>query len=99
MRLQGYSDSDWAGSVVDKKSTFGCCFTLGSAMVSWCSRKETFVALSTVEAEYIAMRVAVREAMWLCKLLADLFGHVLDSTIILRHGAEEGSTSKVPSYR
>jgi hypothetical protein len=39
MRLQGYVDADWAGSVVDQKSTSGCCFTLGFAMVSWCSRK------------------------------------------------------------
>jgi hypothetical protein len=36
MRLQGYTDSDWARSAVDKKSTSGGCFTLGSAMVSWC---------------------------------------------------------------
>jgi hypothetical protein len=49
----------------------GCCFTLGSAMVSWCSRKQTSLALSTVEAEYIALCVAVREAVWLRKLLAN----------------------------
>jgi hypothetical protein len=83
---------------VDRKSTSGCCFTLGSAMVSWCSRKQTYVALSTIEAEYIALSVAVHEAVWLCKLLAYLFGHVLDSTVIPRHGAE-GSTGAVPSYR
>jgi hypothetical protein len=39
LSLQGYADVEWAGSAVDKKNTFGCCFTLGSAMVSWCSRK------------------------------------------------------------
>ena len=50
MRLQGYADVDWAGSVVAWKSTSGCCFTLGSATVSWCKRKQTFVALSTAEA-------------------------------------------------
>jgi hypothetical protein len=82
MRLQGYADADWAGSAVDRKSTSGCCFTLGSAMVSWCSRKQTFVALSTAEAKYIALCVAVREAVWLRKLLADLFGHEMDSTVI-----------------
>jgi hypothetical protein len=82
MRLQGYVDADWAGSAVDQKSTSGCCFTLGFAMVSWCSRKQTFVALSTVEAEYIALCVAVREAVWLCKLLVDLSGHEMDSTVI-----------------
>jgi hypothetical protein len=42
-------------------------------MVSWCSRKQTSVALNTAEAEYIALCVAVREAVWLRKLLADLF--------------------------
>jgi hypothetical protein len=82
MRLQGYTDSDWERSAVDRKSTSGCCFTLGSAMVSWCSRKQTYVVLSTAEAEYIALSVAVHEAVWLHKILADLFGHVLDSTII-----------------
>jgi hypothetical protein len=82
MIWQEYIDSDWAGSAVDRKSTFGCCFTLGSSMVSWCSRKQTSVALSTTEAEYIALSMSVREAVWLHKLLADLSEHVLDSTII-----------------
>jgi hypothetical protein len=65
-----------------RKSTSSCCFTLGSSMVSWCSRKQTFVALSTAEAEYIALCVAVRKVVWLHKLLADLFGHEMDSTVI-----------------
>jgi hypothetical protein len=82
MIWQEYIDSDWAGSAVERKSTFRCCFTLVSSMVSWCSRKQTFVALSTTEAEYIALSMTVREAVWLHKLLADLFEHVLDSTII-----------------
>jgi hypothetical protein len=45
-------------------------------------QKQTFVALSTTEAEYIALCVAVHEAVRLCKLLADLFGHEMDSTVI-----------------
>jgi hypothetical protein len=51
-------------------------------MVFWCSRKPNFVALSTTEAEYIALCVAVYEAVWIHKLLADLFEHDMDSTII-----------------
>jgi hypothetical protein len=98
MRLQGYTDSDWEGSTVDKKRTDGSCFALGSSMVSLCNRKQTCVALSTAKAKYTALSVAVHEAVWLCKLLADLFGHVLDSIVIPRHGAEEGSTGVVPSY-
>jgi hypothetical protein len=67
---------------VDWKSTSDCCFTLGSAMVSWCNRKQSSVALSTAEAEYIALSVAVREAVWLHKLLTDLFDHEMDPTTI-----------------
>jgi hypothetical protein len=48
--LNGYTDVDWAGSVSDRKSTSGCCFSLGSAMISWQSRKQSSIALSTVEA-------------------------------------------------
>src|ERR1700678_3307556 len=45
-RLSGYTDLDWAGSVSDRKSTLGCCFSLGSAMISWQSRKQSSISLS-----------------------------------------------------
>jgi hypothetical protein len=51
-------------------------------MVSWCSRKQTYVALSTTEVEYIALSMSVCEVVWLHKILAYLSKHVLDSTII-----------------
>jgi hypothetical protein len=51
-------------------------------MVSWCSRKQSSVSLSTAEAEYIALSVAFREVVWLHKLLTNLFDHEMDSTII-----------------
>jgi hypothetical protein len=82
VRLQGYIDSNWAGSAVDRKSTSRCCFSLGSAMLSWFSRKQTFVALSTAETEYIAASVACHEAVWLRKLLAGLFDQELEMTLI-----------------
>ena len=81
--LRGYTDADWAGSVVDRKSTSGCCFNLGSASISWMSRKQKSVALSTAEAEYIAASMACCEAVWLRKLFSELFQHVLDTTVIL----------------
>ena len=83
LRLHGYTDADWAGSVVDRKSTSGYCFTLGSASISWMSRKQKSMALSTTEAEYIAACMAYWEATWLRKLFSELFEHVLDATIIL----------------
>jgi hypothetical protein len=49
VKLQVYTDSDWAGSATDRKSTLGCCFSLGSTMVSWFSRKQTSVALSSAK--------------------------------------------------
>jgi hypothetical protein len=51
--LIGYTDADWEGSVADRKSTSGCCFSLRLAMISWQSRKQSSIALSTAEAEYI----------------------------------------------
>ena len=82
MRLPGYVDVDWPGSAVERKSTFGCCFTLEPAMVSWCNKKQSSVALSTAKAEYIALSVAVRETVCLRNLLRDLFDHEMDPTII-----------------
>jgi hypothetical protein len=58
------------------------CFTLGSSMVFWCSRKQSSVALSIAEAKYIALSVVVREAVWLHKILTDLFYHEMDPTTI-----------------
>jgi hypothetical protein len=50
-----YSDSDYVGCKVDRKSTSGTCQFLGRSLVSWSSKKQTSVALSTVEAEYVAV--------------------------------------------
>ena len=44
--LEGYVDSDWAGSAIDRKSTSRCCFSMGSGVISWFSRKQSCVALS-----------------------------------------------------
>jgi hypothetical protein len=52
--LIGYSDSDYVGCKVDRKSTLGMCQFLGRSLVSWSSKKQTYVALSTAEAEYVA---------------------------------------------
>ena len=80
--LTCYIDSDWAGSAVDRKSTSGCCFSLGSAVVSWFSRKQKSVALSSAEAEYMVASQASCEAIWLRKLLVGLFGLQLQPTVI-----------------
>jgi hypothetical protein len=70
--LHGFSDSDWGGFVDDMKSTSGFCFNLGSAVFSWSSKKQSIVAQSTAEAEFIAATAAVNQALWIKKLLCDL---------------------------
>ena len=54
INLEGYVDSYWAGSAIDRKSTSGCCFSMGLGVISLFSRKQSCVALSTAEAEYVA---------------------------------------------
>ena len=71
-KLYGFSDSDWAGSLDDMRSTSGYCFNLGSGVFSWCSKKQEIVAQSTAEAEFIAATAAVNQALWLKKILSDL---------------------------
>jgi hypothetical protein len=82
VQLHGFTDSDWVGSADEKNSTSGICFSLGSAMISWARRKQKFVALNTVEAEYIVACDDCMEAVWLCKLIFGLSDQVLDLTVI-----------------
>lgn len=69
--LEGYTDSDWASSH-DRKSVGGYEFFFDGCLVSWASRKQTFVATSTMEAEYMAAANATKEAIWLANLTNEL---------------------------
>lgn len=71
-KLVGFTDSDWAGCLDDRKSTSGNVFSFGSGAVTWSSKKQETVALSSSEAKYTAATSAARQAFWLRKLLADL---------------------------
>ena len=70
--LTGYTDSDWAGSVDDRKSTSGYVFHMGSGAISWASKKQPVVSLSTAEAEYVAATAAACQEVWLRRVLRDL---------------------------
>ena len=69
--LVGYSDADFAGCKVDRKSTSGTCQFVGSALISWASKKQNSVALSTAESEYIAAGSCVAQVLWLKQQLLD----------------------------
>ena len=73
INLKGYVDSDWAGGAIDRKITSGCCFIMGSGVISWFNNKQSCVALSTAEAEYVATCSASCEVVWLWNLLSDIF--------------------------
>jgi hypothetical protein len=70
--LIGYCDADWAGNLDDRKSTTGYLFLLAGGAISWASKKQPTVALSTTEAEYMALNAASQEAIWLKRLLKEL---------------------------
>ena len=70
--IEGYSDSDWAGDKESRKSTSGYIFMLNGGPVSWCSKRQATVALSSTEAEYRALTLAAGEATWLRLLLTEL---------------------------
>lgn len=70
--LIGYSDADWAGDLDDRHSTTGNLFLLAGGAVSWKSKKQAVVALSTSEAEYVALSSATQEAIWLGRMLTEL---------------------------
>jgi hypothetical protein len=65
IQLHEFTYLDWAGSVEDKRSTSRMCLSLGSAMISWGSRKQKSGALNTTKEEYIATCEACTEAVWL----------------------------------
>ncbi|KAH7431214.1 hypothetical protein KP509_08G036600 [Ceratopteris richardii] len=69
--LYGYSDADWGGDHVTMQSTSGYVYLLAGAAVAWQSKKQDRVTLSSTEAEYVAMTLALKEGLWLNTLLEE----------------------------
>jgi hypothetical protein len=77
-----YSDSDYVGCKVDRKSTSGMCQFLGRSLVSWSSKKQTSVSLSTAEVEYVAAGQCCAQLLWMRQTLRD-FGYNLSKVPLL----------------
>ncbi|XP_019179912.1 PREDICTED: uncharacterized protein LOC109175117 [Ipomoea nil] len=73
--IHAYSDSDWAGCPVDRKSTSGFAVYLGTNLISWLSKKQRTVARSSTEAEYKALADVSAEVTWVVSLLRELGLH------------------------
>ncbi|XP_075102910.1 secreted RxLR effector protein 161-like [Nicotiana tabacum] len=69
--LRGFSDADFAGDKIDSKSTSGTCQLLGNALVSWHSKKQNCVTLSTTEAEYLAVGSCCTQVLWIMHQFLD----------------------------
>jgi hypothetical protein len=70
--LHVYLDADWASDPIDRHSTMGYCFLLGDSLISWCSKKQSVVARSSIEAKYRALADTTSELLWLRWLLHDM---------------------------
>ncbi|WVZ64469.1 hypothetical protein U9M48_013978 [Paspalum notatum var. saurae] len=89
LSLRGFSDADHVGCRIDRKSTSGTCQLLGISLVSWSSRKQASVSLSTTKAEYIAAASGCSQLLWMKATLSDFglrFGRIpllMDSTFAI----------------
>lgn len=95
---RGYSDADWAGDREDRRSTSGYIFQLCSGPISWRSKKQTTVALSTAEAEYVALSSAAQEAVWLRRLSTEMGSLPSSPTMILEDNQSAIAMSKNPQF-
>jgi hypothetical protein len=82
LQVHGYTNADRVGNVSNRRSTSGFMFSFGSGAVSWSSKKQPIVALSSTEAEYRGVIIFACEVVWLQKLLSDL-GQLVDVPIVI----------------
>ncbi|KAJ0735424.1 putative RNA-directed DNA polymerase [Helianthus annuus] len=97
-KLVAFSDSDYAGSIDDSKSTSGYVFNFGSGAIAWQSRKQKVVALSSTEAEYIALSLAGCQALWVKGILNSLQMHMDGPPTILCDNKSTICLAKDPVY-
>jgi hypothetical protein len=96
--VEGFSDADWAACEESRKSTTGYVFKVGVGAVSWASKRQPTVALSTTEAEYMALSAAAREAVWMQRLFMELRFDAADSITINVDNQSCISLAKNPSF-
>ena len=96
--LTGYADADWGANIDDRRSYTGYVFILSNAAISWDSRKQRTVAMSTTEAEYMSLSECTKEAIHLRRFLEQILGNQ-NSTIIFNDNQGAGLLSKNPIFR
>jgi hypothetical protein len=94
----GYSDTDWAQNILDRKSISSQVFIFASAAVSWVSKKQPVTAISSMEAEYLALSFSVRHALWPRMLFNELGFPSKVPTMILTDNLATIALAKDPQY-
>ncbi|XP_073133324.1 uncharacterized protein [Henckelia pumila] len=95
--IEGYSDANWISDMKDSKSTSGFVFTLGGTAIAWKSSKQTVIARSTIESEFIALDKCAEEAEWLRLFLKDVPGWVKPVPAICIHCDIQSSIERAQS--
>lgn len=101
-KLMGYTDADWASDIDNRRSCTGYVFMLQEGAISWGSRRQPTVALSSTEAEYMALSSAVQEAIWLKQFAQEFGDFTSDQSMVLKcdnQGAIHLSTNDVYKAR
>ncbi|CAM8930749.1 unnamed protein product [Rhodiola kirilowii] len=96
LRLTAYTDADYAGCRTDRKSTSGMAQFLGPCLISWGSKKQSSIALSTAEAEYITAAACCAQLLWIKQQLSD-YGVHLECVSILCDNTSAINISKKSS--
>ncbi|XP_019433125.1 PREDICTED: uncharacterized protein LOC109340021 [Lupinus angustifolius] len=94
--LTGFTNSDYARDLDDRQSTSGQVFIIGSTAVSWASKKQQVVTLSTIEAEFIAAATSACQAIWLRRILEELHSYQDGPTVIHCDNSSTIKLSKNP---
>eukprot|EP00253_Pinus_taeda_P027542 PITA_27542 len=96
LTLHAYTDANWVGNVNDQKSTGGGAFYMGSRLVSWFSKKQNSIALSTAEAKYVAAASCCTQLLWMMQTLQDIQITCTPPISILCDNTSATSISKYP---
>ena len=94
--LNGFSDADWAGDTSTRKSTSGYLFRLGKSTISWKLKHQSIVALSSMEAEYVALCSSAQETVWLRYLLSSIGFKQSTTTVLYEDNQGSIALSKNP---
>ena len=94
--LSAFTDADWAGDIISRKSTSGYVFQIGRSSITWRSKRQSIIALSSTEAEYVSLSQATQEAVWLRQLLNDVGFKQVMPTILYEDNQGAISLSKNP---